>query len=341
MRQSVLSLIVCGLFFSNAFAATELSKREIVKQIAPSVVHIESQSVKPSGYSGVLAGRIRKVEETGSGVIVELYGKKYVLSNRHIVADVDVDAIKIKLSDRRVLRPLRILSNADFDVALLEIEAENLVPARIGNSDSVEIPDEILTFGSPFGLSGSVSTGVISAKGRRKIPQGDQAVPIQSFFQTDASVNPGNSGGPMVNRSGEVVGIITAIASSGGGSEGVAFAIPINSVLRSAKQLAMNGTVVRPHLGIELDPKFDWDAAENAGLDREIGAKIEKVAANSPGEKAGLLPGDIILSYNGTTVEDDTHLVHLIAESEVGDTPKLQILRGKTQRTITPQLIAR
>ena len=341
MRQSVLSLIVCGLSFSNIFAATELSKREIVKLVAPSVVHIESQSVKPSGYSGALSGRVRKVEETGSGIIVELYGKKYVLSNRHIVADIDVDAIKIKLSDRRILKPIKILSNADFDVALLEIEAENLIPARIGNSDSVEIPDEILTFGSPFGLSGSVSTGVISAKGRRKIPQGNQAVPIQSFFQTDASVNPGNSGGPMVNTNGEVVGIITAIASSGGGSEGVAFAIPINSVLRSVKQLAMHGHVIRPYLGIELDPKFDWNAAKNVGLDREVGTKIEKVAANSPGEIAGLLPGDIIVSYNGTVVEDDTHLVHLIAESEVGDTPKLQILRSNTQRFITPQLIAR
>ncbi len=339
MRFSFFVLLF--LCVSNTPAADSAVKRDIVKRIAPSVVHIESQSYKPMGHSGPLAGRIGKVEETGSGVLIELAGKTYVLSNCHIVTGVESDAIRIHLADRQILKPVKILSSADFDVALLEVSAENLVPAKIGNSDMMEVPDEILAFGSPFGLSGSVSTGVLSAKGRRKIPQGNQAVPIQSFFQTDAAVNPGNSGGPMVNLDGEVVGMITAIASGSGGSEGVAFAIPINSVMRSAKQLVRTGTVARPYLGIELDPKYDGAAAEKAGLDRRIGARIERVSQDSPGAKAGLLSGDIVLSYNETTVEDDLHLVILIAESEVGQSPKLRILRGSENRLVSPRLAER
>ncbi|MCL2306337.1 MAG: trypsin-like peptidase domain-containing protein [Planctomycetaceae bacterium] len=323
------------LFISSTTEAA--SRREVVQQVLPSVVRIETQVVKPTGL-GTVTGRLSKVEETGSGVILELSGKTYILTNHHIVADTDCEAVRIHLADHRILKPQKIVSTADFDVALLEITAENLTPAKIGDSDSVEVPDEILAFGNPFGLSGSVSAGIISAKNRRKIPQGNQAAPIQHFFQTDASINPGNSGGPMVNLDGEVIGVITAIASSRGVNEGVAFAIPINSVMRSARQLAGSGTVVRPYLGVELDPKFDWTAAEKAGLDRMIGARIEKVTSNSPGEKGGLLPGDIILTYNATTVEDDTHLVILIAESQVGDTLKLQIIRGQTKKIITPTL---
>ena len=332
--------IVWSLFSSlhPVVCAAESNRREIVKRILPSVVRLETQSVKPMEGMG---GRLGKVEETGSGVIIALSGKTYILTNDHIVAGVDSEAIDVHLSDRRVVKPQKILATADFDVALLEITAENLVPARIGDSDTVEVSDEILAFGSPFGLSGSVSAGIISAKGRRKIPQGDQSVPIQHFFQTDASINPGNSGGPMVNLDGEVVGIVTAIASSSGGNEGIAFAIPINSMMRSARQLAKSGVVIRPYLGIELDPKFDWATAEKAGLDREIGARVKKISPDSPGAKAGLEAGDIILSYNETPVEDDTHLVILIAESEIGDTPKLQILRGPTKKILSPQLRAK
>jgi len=327
-------LILFAILFASVTEAA--SRREVVQQVLPSVVKIETQAVKPIG---IIGGRPGTVEETGSGVIIELSGKTYILTNHHIIAGVEREAVQIHLKDRRVLRPLRMMASADFDVALLEIAAENLTPAKIGDSDTAEVPDEILAFGTPFGLSGSVSAGIISAKGRRKIPQGNQAVPVQHFFQTDASVNPGNSGGPMVNLDGEVIGIITAIASSSGNNEGVAFAIPINSVLRSARQLAKTGVVVRPFLGIELDPKFDWSAAEKAGLDRSIGARIDKVGANSPAEKAYLQAGDIILAYNETVVEDDTHLVILIAESQVGDTPKLQVLRGQAKRVVSPTLM--
>ena len=340
MLYALCPLLLCIFSFITTVteAAAGLTRREVAEQVLPSVVRIETQSVKPME---ALGGRIGKVEETGSGMIIELSGKTYVLTNHHIVAGVDREAVQVHLADRRVLKPQKIVTAADFDVALLEISAENLVPARIGDSDTVEVPDEILTFGSPFGLSGSASAGIISAKGRRKIPQGDQSVPIQQFFQTDASVNPGNSGGPMVNLDGEVIGIITAIASSSGHNEGVAFAIPINSVMRAARQLAQSGAVARPYLGINLDSKFDWTAAEKAGLNRMIGARVEKIVPNSPGEKAGVLPGDIILAYNETTVEDDTHLVLLIAEAKVGDTPKLQVLRGQTKRILSPQLGAR
>lgn len=315
--------------------------RNVVKLVSPSVVHLESKSFKHLPFGEGATTKLRRIEETGSGVIVEIHGKSYVLTNRHIIAEVESDTIRIHLSDRRVLQPVRVLSSVEFDIALIEIATENLVPAKIRDSDTVQIGEEVYAFGSPFGLSGSVSAGIISAIGRRKIPRGGPSIPIQSFFQTDAAVNPGNSGGPLVDLRGEVIAIITAIASSGGGNEGVAFAIPINSLMRSAKQLVETGRVIRPYLGINLDPQYTWDDAERAGLDRNIGAMIEKIVQNSPGDKAGFREGDIIVSYNGTPVEDDKHLIVLIALSELGDEPEIEVLRNRTLKILKPKLIER
>ncbi len=325
------------LFFFLYPLSSIPAAQNIAATLGPSVVRLEAKTAKPIEAGG----KIRRIEETGSGVIIALDGKTFVLTNHHIVANVGPESVRIFLADRRALKPLRILISADFDVALLEIEADNLVPAKIGDSDAVEITDRIFAFGSPFGLSGTVSSGIISAKGRRKIPQGEQAVPIQDFFQIDASINRGNSGGPLVNAEGEVIGIVTAIASGSGGSEGVAFAIPINRMLKTAKQLAATGKVIRPYLGVELDPKFGLEQAEEAGLDREIGTRVEKVAPNSPGSKAEILAGDIIVSFNGAVVEDDLHLVLLVARSDIGDQPELGILRNGTKRTVRVRLTER
>ena len=329
-------LYIAGLI--TAAESPENPNRLIVGRLTPSIVHIESKSVRQSEGRGPRGARVRRVEETGSGVIISIFGQKYVLTNRHIVADTPLDSIHVFLSDRRVLGVKQILSSEDFDVALVSIDGDNLVAAAVGDSDKVEITDPVFVFGSPFGLSGSVSAGIISAKGRRKIPQGGQLVPIQDFLQTDATVNPGNSGGPLVNRRGEVIGIVTAIASSGGGSEGVAFAIPINDMIRVANELVKNGKVIRPYLGIDLDTRFAWPQAQSAGLDRNIGAKIDSITPDSPAEQAGIVPGDIVVSYNGTTIEDDSHLVLLVAKSKVGDTPTLEILRDKSKKILKPKL---
>ena len=317
---------------------TENVNRMDVKRLLPSVVHIESKSVQQNEGRGGRPPRVRRIEETGSGVIINISEQKYVLTNRHIIADAQPDSIQVFLSDRRVLGVKQILSSEDFDIALLSVDGDNLVAATVGDSDMVEITDPVFVFGSPFGLSWSVSFGIISAKGRRKIPQGGQLVPIQDFLQTDATVNPGNSGGPMSNNHGEVIGIVTAIASSGGGSEGVAFAIPINDMIRVANELVKNGTVIRPYLGIDLDTRFGWPQARTAGLDRNIGARIGTITPNSPAEQAGLVQGDIVLSYNGTTVEDDSHLVLLVAKSKIGETPSLEVLRNKSKMIIKPKL---
>lgn len=315
--------------------------RNLIKLVTPSVVHLESKSFKELPFGEASTTKFRRIEETGSGVIVDIENKKYVLTNRHIIAEVEPHTIRIHLHDRRVLEPVQVISNADFDIALIEISAENLQPADIGDSERLELADEVYAFGSPFGLHGSVSSGIISALGRRKIPRSGPGVPIQSFIQTDAAVNPGNSGGPLVNLRGEVVGIVTAIASSGGGNEGVAFAIPINGLMKCATQMARDGKIARPYLGINLDTRYVWEDASSAGLDRNIGAKVEGVVADSPGAKAGFQSGDIVLSYNGTTVEDDRHLIVLIALSEIGDTPAIEVFRNREKVKLSPRLIER
>ncbi|MGL6225789.1 MAG: S1C family serine protease [Thermoguttaceae bacterium] len=327
---SLLLLALTLTSFSPAYGAESIrSKWSQIQHVPASVVHIETRTAVPANQTD----KIRQIEEMGSGVIVQINGKFFVLTNRHIIANATQDSIRLFLADHRVLRPIEVLTSPEFDIALLQISADSLVPAPIGNSDLVEIADPVFVFGSPFGMKGSLSTGIISAKGRRKIPQGDQPVPIQGFFQTDASVNPGNSGGPLVNDSGEVIGIVTAIASSSGGNEGVAFAIPINSMMKNARELVEKGRVIRPFLGVELDPKFSWEKGEEAGLDRNIGTRIEKVTPNSPGAKAGLQTGDIIVAYNDTTVEDDLHLVLLIAQSTIGEEATLRFYRNGTART--------
>ncbi|MCA9071362.1 MAG: trypsin-like peptidase domain-containing protein, partial [Planctomycetaceae bacterium] len=197
---------------------------ELLAKIAhvttPSVVHIQSER------AGERGGR---VEETGSGVLMQSSKVEgiFVVTNRHVVADARMEDISIHLSDGRVIRPTRIWTDEATDVAVLRVNAPNLIPARWGNSDEVEIGHMVLAMGSPFGLSQSITYGIISAKGRRSLNLGsDRTVLNQDFLQTDAAINPGNSGGPLIGLSGRVVGINTAIASNSGGNEGIGFSIP-------------------------------------------------------------------------------------------------------------------
>lgn len=188
--------------------------RKVVRLATPSIVHIDAQHISEDGRSN------RKgAEEAGSGVIIELDGGMYVITNRHVVDDASLNHVKIKLSDGRVLRPTNKWEDLETDIAVLAISGKNLVAARIGDSDDIDIGDFVLAVGSPFGLSHSVTFGIIGAKGRRDLELGDGSIRYQDFFQTDAAINPGNSGGPLLNLRGEVIGINTAIASSSGGSE--------------------------------------------------------------------------------------------------------------------------
>jgi serine protease Do len=223
----------------------------------------------------------------------------------------------------------------------MEVALADVVTATLGNSDAVDIGDFVLAFGSPFGLSHSVTFGIVSGKGRRDLDLGDSGVRLQDFLQTDAAINPGNSGGPLVNLRGEVIGINTAIASSSGGNEGVGFAIPINTFLFAARQLVEKGTVTRAFLGVTLDARFDFEAAQAVGLQQRLGARVVTVTPDSSAAQAGIQPGDVILRFDETVVESDAHLINLVNTSEVGKEVTLEIFRSgqtlKIKAVLTPR----
>ena len=311
--------------------------KRVVRLVTPTVVHIEAAK---SGREDIRFSR-RSVEEAGSGVVIEHSGGFYVLTNRHVINDSLLTQIRIKLADSRVLHPRQVWTDRGTDVAIMEISAPNLVPARLGDSDQLEIGDFVLAVGSPFGLSHSVTFGIISAKGRRDLKLGDGSVKYQNFLQTDAAINPGNSGGPLLNLRGEVIGINTAIASSSGGSEGIGFSIPINMVMKVATQLIERGNVVRAYLGVRLDSRFDAARASSLGLPRPAGALITTVTPNSPAAESDLHEGDVILKVNGVAVEDDAHLVNMVSLAGVGEAINLVVYRGGKTLAVKVQVAKR
>ncbi len=305
--------------------------KKVVQLVKPTVVHIEAQKVT-SDSNGLSR---RKAEEAGSGVIIKRNDSFYVLTNRHVIRDSALPQIKVRLADGRVLFPKRVLTDRGTDVAIMEVSASGLVPARLGDSDALEIGDFVLAVGSPFGLSHSVTYGIVSAKGRRDLKLGTGEVKYQDFLQTDAAINPGNSGGPLLNLRGEIVGINTAIASSSGGSEGIGFAIPVNMFMRVAAQLADRGSVVRAYLGVQLDRRFNAAKAVELGLPQFSGARVKSITGESPAEEANLQVGDVILEVDDVQVEDDDHLVNLIALKSVGEEVKLVVYRSGKSITVT------
>ena len=311
----------------------------------PSVVHIETTMFKPRTPSGSPEGirqtSAQRVDEIGTGIVVTIDDRLFVLTNRHVVGPATREAIRLLLHDRRQLTPRRILVNTDFDIAVIEITETDVLSAKVGDSSAVQWADHVLVIGSPFGLHGSITSGIISATGRRNVPKGDQPVPLLDMLQTDAPINPGNSGGPLINFRGEVIGVISAIASGSGTNEGVGFAIPINDAMRIAENLVRNGEVQRPFLGVELSRDLTEQERLAIGTARQIGVKITAVTPDSPAAVAGLHVGDLVLHYNGVEIEDDTHFVRLVARDDIGAQPKLSVRRFRESLTITPTLAAR
>ncbi len=301
--------------------------KRVVALVTPTVVHIEARPLREY--------RVRSdVQEAGSGVVVRFGDRDFVLTNRHVVKNSSEPHIRIQLADGRVLTPKRIISDPLTDVAVLEVDATDLVAARLGDSDRVEIGEFALAVGSPFGLSQSVTRGIISAKGRYNLDLGEGEVKYQNFLQTDAAINPGNSGGPLINLRGEVIGLNTAIASNSGGNEGIGFSIPINVVTRIARQLVDWGEVRWGFLGVTLDGLFDDKRARAVGLPRLVGARIKEVTPDSPAAWAQLQPDDVVISFAGTRIEDDDHLISLVKLTEVGSTVELVVFRdGAPMRT--------
>jgi len=283
-------------------------------------------------------GRQFRQSGLGTGVIVDAAG--YILTNNHVVAG--ADEVVVQLSDKREFRiagddiEKRVFTDPKSDLAVLKIDAKGLVPAKLGDSDKLQVGDWVVAIGNPFGLELTVTAGICSAKGRALA----NIAEYQDFIQTDAAINPGNSGGPLVNLRGEVIGINTAIFSRSGGYMGIGFAIPTNMAKTIMERLIKHGRVERGQLGVfiqDLTP----DLAKSFGLDRATGVVVPKVVPGSPAEKAGIRTGDVILEVDGKAVNDAQHLKNLVASLPIGKQVDVVVLRrGKKltlKVTIAPQ----
>ena len=264
----------------------------------------------------------------GSGVIVSTDG--YILTNNHVVGE--ADEVNVTLSDEREFRAEIVGTDKSTDIAVLKIEANDLEPAQLGNSDALEVGEWVLAIGSPFGLDQTVTAGIISAKGRANVGITD----YEDFIQTDAAINPGNSGGPLVNLHGQVVGINTAIASRSGGYMGVGFAIPSEMVQHIMDSIISEGHVTRGWLGAMIQD-LDEDLAESFNYDSADGVLIGDLVPDGPGELAGLQPGDIVTKYDGEKVPTANALRNAVASTNPNQEVDLDIVRdGKPQKlTIT------
>ena len=311
--------------------------KRTIKLAAPFVVHIEAKKHENASRGG----RSRTVEEDGAGIILLRDRKYYVLTNRHVIQNAQKRQITIELEDGRRLHPKEILTDADTDMAVLALSADELTPARIGNSNDVEVGDFVLAIGSPFGLSWSASHGMVSAKGRRDLKLGGETLKYQDFIQTDAAINPGNSGGPLLNLRGEVIGLNTAIASASGVNEGVGFCIPINMAMFVARQLIDHGVVRRAKLGVSLDREFDAKKARLSGLKRLRGTRLTSVEEGSPAGLAGMRRGDVILEFDGVGVDSDVHLVNLVSMTPIDRVVPIVILREGRRMRVKCKLIGR
>jgi S1-C subfamily serine protease len=304
----------------------------VARKVAPAVVAVEA--VKPPAPSA--NGKAKPVEESGSGVLIRVPGLRDVLAltNNHVVANAPVQQITVSLADGRLLRPAQVWADPESDVALLRLEGVDNAPvAVLGDSDTTRVGLWVLAFGSPFGLNQTVTHGIISARERGQVSLGS-TIRIKDFLQTDAAINPGSSGGPLVNLDGEVIGINTAIASPNGSNSGVAFSIPINLVKRVMGQLLEKGTVARGYLGMQLAQSFEPADALKKGLDRAQGALVEMVYPDTPAASAGLQSGDVILQVDGTPIRNENHMINLISGLKAGQRVRLEIWRNRKRTAL-------
>ena len=292
------------------FDQLSLAFRLLPKAIGPSVVNIRTQ--QPHGLG------------QGSGVIVDTDG--YIVTNHHVVEG--VRTVQVQLSDGRHGPATLIGSDPLTDVAVLKTELRNLIAAQWGDSDQLDVGDMVWAIGSPFGLQKSTTFGILSAKERRGIsaPGGLARRSIyQEFLQTDAAVNPGNSGGPLVNIEGKIVGINTAIV--GPAYQGISFAIPSTLARQTYEQILRDGEVKRGFLGV-IPEKVSDKTARDLKLERNVGVFVRGIEQNTPSEDAGLEPGDVILTWNDVPYSDPTLLSRAIAASPIGSKVEMEIVRS-------------
>ena len=328
----------------TADAADDLQKafkRAIVKA-GPAVVSIYSTKTislrRPRGFGdpffdsfGPPEGFPRELRQQGlgSGFVIDAEG--HILTNAHVVEG--ADEIKVELADEREVSATVVGIDLPTDLAVLKVDAEGLTPVELGDSDTLEVGDFVLAIGNPFGLPQTVSAGIVSAKGRANMG----IVDYESFIQTDAAVNPGNSGGPLIDLDGRVVGVNTAIASRTGGSDGIAFAIPVSMAKDIIDQLRGEGRVVRGHLGVvisELTPEL----ADSFGFEGKQGLIVQDVTRGSAAAEAGLRAGDIVLRLDGEPVAAVAVFRNAVARRRPGQSVELEVWRDGKTRTFTVRL---
>ncbi|MCZ6720743.1 MAG: DegQ family serine endoprotease [Proteobacteria bacterium] len=351
----VIALLSAGLFALAAVGAradtnppaevggVELpSLAPVVEKIAPGVVniatkgHVEIQQNPLFNdpffrrFFGLPEGPIeRETQSVGSGVVVDAENG-YVITNSHVVAN--ADEIVVIFKDKRRFEAELVGADSETDVAVLKIEPDNLTALPIGDSEALRVGDFVVAMGNPFGLSHTVTLGIVSALGRTGL--GIEG--YEDFIQTDASINPGNSGGALVNLRGELIGINTAILGRGG-NIGIGFAIPINMAHQIMEQLVEFGEVQRGLLGINIQD-LDHDLAEAFGVDALDGALVTRVVPGSAAEAAGLQTGDIVTSVDGRPVRNASDLRNKIGLKRVGDVVELTVTRNGEEITITAQV---
>lgn len=330
------------------------SYRDVVKKVLPAIVSIESKSMAPSGQAMMwqknwpddvdLPMDIRKFFGTfaipgnmpemvrkgfGSGFIVDPTG--VIVTNHHVVQG--ARQVTVHLQDGRTFESKDIKTDPKSDLAVIRINSPATLPyVEFADSGTVEIGDRVLAFGSPFGLAGSVTSGIISGKGRHA-----NLSMYEDYLQTDAAINPGNSGGPLVNLEGKVVGVNTAMKSLSGGSQGVGFAIPGTFALEIINKLQKNGSVQRGYLGVQIRA-VDPVVAERLGAQNRHGVVVARVMEDSPAARAGIQPGDVITVVDGKAIKEPAELQRQIADHSPEKTVKLQILRDQKTREVSVTL---
>ncbi len=296
---------------------------DLVERVIPSVVSITTTTAPDRDalvrqFFGISRGGITPANKMGSGMVVSPEG--YIVTNWHVVNG--ATEVTVQLSDGRSLPARFAGADQRSDIAVLKVDAEGLTPIAFGDSENVRVGQMVFAVGNPFGLQETVTQGIISAKGRRTLSEA-----ANEFFQTSTTINPGNSGGPLIDIHGNVIGINNFILSKSGGSEGISFAIPSNVARRVYEDIVEKGRVIHPWFGVVMRP-LTQTLAHQLGLRDTKGALVAATMANSPAERSGLLPGDVIISFNGKPVRDGKDLRNRVAEAQVGTPASLTILRN-------------